>query len=157
MALRACGRTPFPNSVPEGRLNLAQDASPGLDLKGRSVPQGRLELGRHAILDILQASFRDLIMVQDVPGLASFNNGNTLRPSARRQIEDNAGTYLLQGAVVFDGKAVQDIPLAFGNRGCGALREYVQRFSITRQRELKSITNPGKRERLYFDWIFSVC
>jgi len=28
----------FPNSVPEGRLNLAQDASPGLVLKGRPVP-----------------------------------------------------------------------------------------------------------------------
>jgi hypothetical protein len=29
--------------VPEGRLNLAQDASPGLGLKGRQVPQGRLK------------------------------------------------------------------------------------------------------------------
>ena len=48
-----------PNSVPEGRLNLAQDASPGLDLKGRSVPQGRLKMGRDAILDNLQPSLRD--------------------------------------------------------------------------------------------------
>ena len=30
---RACVRTPFPNSVPQGRLNLAQDASPGLDFE----------------------------------------------------------------------------------------------------------------------------
>ena len=60
-------RTPFPNSVPEGRLNLAQDASPGLDLKGRPVPQGRLEMGRDAILDNLQPSLRDLIMFHGVP------------------------------------------------------------------------------------------
>ena len=55
-------RTPFPNSVPKGRLNLAQDASPGLDLKGRPVPQGRLKIGRDAILDNLQPSLRDLII-----------------------------------------------------------------------------------------------
>jgi hypothetical protein len=58
------------------------------------------------------------------------NHSNTLRPSACRQIEDDAGTYLLQGAVVFDGKAVQDVPLTFGDRSCGTLRECVQRFSI---------------------------
>jgi hypothetical protein len=60
-------RTPFPNSVPQGRLNLAQDASPGLDLKGRPVPQGRLKIGRDAILDNLQPSLRDSIMFHDVP------------------------------------------------------------------------------------------
>jgi hypothetical protein len=60
-------RTPFPNSVPQGRLNLAQDASPGLDLKGRPVPQGRLEIDRDAILENLQPSLRDLIMFDDVP------------------------------------------------------------------------------------------
>jgi hypothetical protein len=48
-----------PNSVPQGRLNLAQDASPGLDLKGRPVPKGRLKIGRDAILDNLQPSLRD--------------------------------------------------------------------------------------------------
>ena len=56
---RACAGTAFPNSVPQGRLNLAQDASPGLDLKRRLVPQGRLEIGRDAILDNLQPSRRD--------------------------------------------------------------------------------------------------
>jgi hypothetical protein len=48
-------------------LNLAQDASPGLDLKGRPVPQGRLKIGRDAILDNLQPSLRDSIMFHDVP------------------------------------------------------------------------------------------
>jgi hypothetical protein len=45
--------------VPKGRLNLAQDASPGLDLKGRPVPEGRLKIGRDAILGNLQPSLRD--------------------------------------------------------------------------------------------------
>jgi hypothetical protein len=43
--LRACVRTPFPISV----------------------PQGRLEMGRDAILDNLQPSLRDSIMLHDVP------------------------------------------------------------------------------------------
>jgi hypothetical protein len=55
------------NSVPQGRLNLAQDASPGLDLKGRPVPQGRLKIGLDEILDNLQPSLRDLVMLHDVP------------------------------------------------------------------------------------------
>ena len=62
-----CVRTFLPDSVPEGRLNLAQDASPGLDSKGRPVPKGRLEIGRDAFLDNLQPSLRDLIMFHDVP------------------------------------------------------------------------------------------
>jgi hypothetical protein len=33
-----------------------------LDSKGRRVPQGRLEIGRRALLDSLQPSLRDLIM-----------------------------------------------------------------------------------------------
>ncbi len=56
-----------PNSVPEGRLNLAQDDIPGLDLKGRSVPKGRLKMGRDSILDNLQPSLRDLIMFHGAP------------------------------------------------------------------------------------------
>jgi hypothetical protein len=36
-----------------------------LDLKGRPVPQGRLKIGRDAIL--LQPSLRDSIMFDDVP------------------------------------------------------------------------------------------
>ena len=59
---RAC-----PELVERGRLTLAQDASPGLDLKGRPVPKGRLKIGRDAILDNLQPSLRDLIMSHDVP------------------------------------------------------------------------------------------
>jgi hypothetical protein len=55
------------NSVPQGWLNLAQDDSPGLDLKGRSVPKGRLKIGRDAILDNFQPSLRDLIMFHGVP------------------------------------------------------------------------------------------
>ncbi len=58
---------PFPNSVPQGRLNLAQDASPGLDLKGRPSPVGTAENRPRRILDNLQASLRDSIMLHDVP------------------------------------------------------------------------------------------
>jgi hypothetical protein len=53
--------------VSEGRPNLAQDAIPGLNLKGRLVPQGRLEIRRDAILNNLQPSLRDLIMLHDGP------------------------------------------------------------------------------------------
>jgi len=53
--------------VPQGRLNLAQDASPGLDLKGRPVPQGRLKIRRDPILGNLQPSLRDLIMLHHLP------------------------------------------------------------------------------------------
>jgi hypothetical protein len=67
-----------PNSVPQGRLNLAQDVSPGLDLKGWRVPQGRLKTGRNAILDNFQPSLRDLI-IMIYPGLASCAKSS--RPS----------------------------------------------------------------------------
>ena len=40
---RACARTPFRNSVPQGRLNLAQDASPGLDFERLPSPAGTAE------------------------------------------------------------------------------------------------------------------
>jgi hypothetical protein len=40
---RACVRTRFPNSVPQGRLSLAQDASPGYIMQHDRVPQGRLK------------------------------------------------------------------------------------------------------------------
>jgi hypothetical protein len=33
----------------------------------RSVPEGRLKIGRHAILDNFQPSLRDLIMFHDLP------------------------------------------------------------------------------------------
>jgi hypothetical protein len=56
-------RTAFPSAVPEGRLNIAHDASPGFDLEGRPVPQGRLEIGRDAIMENLQPSLRDLIVL----------------------------------------------------------------------------------------------
>jgi hypothetical protein len=56
--------------------NLAQDASPGLDLEGRPSPRracpelaerGRLKIGRDAIMDKLQPSLRDSIMLHDIP------------------------------------------------------------------------------------------
>ena len=53
----------FKSLVPEGRLNLAQDDSPGLDLKRRPVPQGRLKIDRDAILNNLQPSLRDFYHV----------------------------------------------------------------------------------------------
>jgi hypothetical protein len=64
------------SSVQQGRLNLAQDVSPGLNLKGRPVPKGRLEIRRDVILSILQPSLQDLNHVarwtQDWrPGLSS--------------------------------------------------------------------------------------
>jgi hypothetical protein len=52
-------------------LSLAQDASPGLDFNRRPVPQGRLKIGRVAILDNPQPSLRDSIMLHDVPRTAS--------------------------------------------------------------------------------------
>jgi hypothetical protein len=55
-SLREIGITSL---VPQGRLNLAQDASPGLDMQARPVPQGRLEMGRDEILGNLQPSLRD--------------------------------------------------------------------------------------------------
>ena len=48
--------------VPQGRLNLAQNASPGWDVKGDSVPQGRLKMSRETILENFQM----------YPGLASW-------------------------------------------------------------------------------------
>ena len=52
---------------PAGTAELSPGRSPGLDLKGRPVPQGRLEIGRDAFLDNLQPSLRDSIMFHDVP------------------------------------------------------------------------------------------
>src|ERR1700742_4708948 len=83
--------------------------------------------------------------------LILVNHGNTLRPSARGQIENDAGAYLLECTVILDGEAVQDIPLSVRERGCGSLREHIQRFSIIGERQLKRTADPGKRERLYFD------
>jgi hypothetical protein len=55
------------NSVPEGRLNVAQDVSPGLDLKNDPVPQGRLKMGRDTIRENLQPSLWDSIMFHFEP------------------------------------------------------------------------------------------
>jgi hypothetical protein len=60
-------RTPLPNSVPKGRLSLAQDASPRLLRKDDPVRKGRLKMSRNAILDNLQPSLRDSIVFRDVP------------------------------------------------------------------------------------------
>ena len=70
--------------VPEGRLNLAQDDSPGLDLQGRPVPQGRLEISREAILDRLQPSLRDSIMLHDLPRTQSWVWSFYIFPRPRR-------------------------------------------------------------------------
>jgi hypothetical protein len=42
---RVCENRKVRDLVPQGRLNLAQDASPGLDLKGRPSPAGTAENG----------------------------------------------------------------------------------------------------------------
>src|SRR4030088_1286280 len=65
--LRWCPNWPTEGSNLD-RCGFAQDASPGLVLKGRLAPQGRrLRIGRYAILDNLPASLRDSIMLHDVP------------------------------------------------------------------------------------------
>jgi hypothetical protein len=62
---------PFPTS-PAGTAELSPGRSPGLDLQGRQVPQGRLKIGRDAILENLQPSLRDSIMLPDVPRTTSW-------------------------------------------------------------------------------------
>ena len=59
--------TPSRSSVPQGRLILAQDGSPGVGFEGDLVPKRRLEIGRDEILENLQPSLRDLIMSHDLP------------------------------------------------------------------------------------------
>jgi hypothetical protein len=80
----------IPNSVPKGRLNLAQDDSPGLDLKGRPSPAGTAGNCREAILDNLQPSLRGSIMFHDVPRtivLAKFS-----RPSGTKFVNPGSHT-----------------------------------------------------------------
>jgi hypothetical protein len=54
-----------------------------LDLKGRPVPQGRLQIGRDAILDNFQPSLRDWIMFHDVPRTSGVNPFVETRQSPR--------------------------------------------------------------------------
>jgi hypothetical protein len=61
---------------PEGTADLSPGRSPGLDLEGRPVPEGRLKFGGGSILDILQPSLRDLVMLHDVPRTASWAKVN---------------------------------------------------------------------------------
>jgi hypothetical protein len=46
-------------SVPKGRLNLAQDASPGYFIRNDLVPQGRLEVFQDRAATYFQPSLRD--------------------------------------------------------------------------------------------------
>jgi hypothetical protein len=60
------------DSVPQGRLSLAQDASPGFDSKRvLGVPQGRLTVTHGCIRGYFQPSLRDWILPKIYPGLAS--------------------------------------------------------------------------------------
>ena len=64
---------------------LSPGRSPGLGLKGRPGPQGRLKIGRDPILDNVQPSLRDLIRLHLVPRttvLAKFSRpyGTELAP-----------------------------------------------------------------------------
>jgi hypothetical protein len=65
-------RSRFPNSVPQGRLNLAQDASPGYITKHDSVPQGRLKVVQDCVAAYFQPSLRDWSSLKLNPGLASW-------------------------------------------------------------------------------------
>jgi hypothetical protein len=53
--------------VPKGRLNLAQHGVLGGGSQQDPVPQGRLKIGRDAILENLQPSLRDSNTLHDVP------------------------------------------------------------------------------------------
>jgi hypothetical protein len=61
----------FTNLVPKGRLNLAQDASPGLELKGRPSPAGTAENGpRRNPPSAVPAGLNHVSLMY--PGLASW-------------------------------------------------------------------------------------
>ena len=70
--------------VQQGRLNSAQTLVLA-ELEGDSVPQGRLKIGRDVILDNLQPSLRDLIMLYAMyPGLASWAKFSLCHPAGLR-------------------------------------------------------------------------
>jgi hypothetical protein len=52
---------------PEGTAELSPGRQSWVAFEGRPVPKGRLKIGLDAILDNLQPSLRDLIMLHDVP------------------------------------------------------------------------------------------
>src|SRR5579859_2364118 len=62
---RAFRETPFLNTVPQGRVKLGQDASPGLDLERR---QRRATEEADWANDILCRPFRDSILSPHLPG-----------------------------------------------------------------------------------------
>ena len=55
------------NLVPQGRLNLAQDASPGYTMKHDQVPQGRLKVVQDGVAAHFQPSLRDWSSFQIQP------------------------------------------------------------------------------------------
>jgi hypothetical protein len=61
-SLKACVRAPFPSSVPEGRLNLAQDVTPGYTGNIDSVPEGRLKVVQDHVTTCFQPSLRDSVV-----------------------------------------------------------------------------------------------
>ena len=65
---RVCVRTTVPSIVPQGRLNLAQDASPGLGRERCLVPQGRLN--PFPAVSAVPAGLAELLDV--FPGLTSW-------------------------------------------------------------------------------------
>jgi hypothetical protein len=54
-----CSNQDFRSSVPQGRLNLAQDASPGSIMRHGRVPQGRLKFVQDCLAAYFQPSLRD--------------------------------------------------------------------------------------------------
>jgi hypothetical protein len=67
MGFRACVRTRIYEFSPAGTAELSPGRQSWVAFEGRPVPQGRLKIGLDAILDNLQPSLRDLIMLHDVP------------------------------------------------------------------------------------------
>jgi hypothetical protein len=62
---------PLLRSVPKGRLNLAQDDSPGYIVRHDQVPEGRLKVVQDRIATYFQPSLRDRRPCKSYPGLSS--------------------------------------------------------------------------------------
>ncbi len=105
--------------VPKGRLNLAQDASPGLDLNGRPSPAGTAEYGPRRIPP--QPSLRDSIMFLDVPRTSVRAKFRKVQTSLRDHLKSRVLTHPLNRAC--ENRKQQIPPLRsvekHFQRGCG--------------------------------------
>jgi hypothetical protein len=63
--VRACVRTRICSLVPQGRLNLAQDASPGYIMKHDRLPQGRLKVVQDCVAAYFSAVPAGLVVLSN--------------------------------------------------------------------------------------------